>query len=193
MSHPDTTTRRPTVIPLPVQPSIPVSSVQGTLALDLQPRQDPPDLRRHAGLRAADVIDLNSRARGQAERWVHRYVQAAVEIVGGDRPVSQLLRWSSRDVFEDLDRRARLVAHAGRHQPGQGRVQPVRPRVQGVRTCFLSHDVVEVSVHVRYGERSRALAARFERLSARSTGRWLGLEPEHPGERRWCCTALEFA
>jgi hypothetical protein len=183
----------PTVIPLPVQPPVPVSSVQGTLALDLQPRQDPPELRRHDGRRSADVIDIGSRTRGEAEQWVHRYAQAAVEIVGGDRPVSQLLRWSSREVFEDLDRRARLVAHAGRHQPGQGRVQPVRPRVQGVRTCFLSHDVLEVSVRIRYGERSRALAARFERLSARSTGRWIGLEPERPGERRWCCTALEFA
>ena len=77
---------------------------------------------------------------------------------------------------QDLERRAQLVARAGRHQPGQGRVQPVRPQVLGVHTCFLTRDVVEVSAHVRYGERSRALAARFERSS-----------------RRWRCTALEFA
>jgi hypothetical protein len=36
--------------------------------------------------------------------------------------------------------------------------------------------VVEAGVHVRYGERSRALAARFERI-----------------EQRWICTALDFS
>ena len=99
-----------------------------------------------------------------------------MEIVGGDRPVTQLLRWSSREVFDNLERRAQLVARAGRHQPGQGRVQPVRAHVLGIHTCFLRRDVVEVSAHVRYGERSRALAARFETV-----------------DQRWCCTALEWA
>ncbi|ABL80955.1 MULTISPECIES: Rv3235 family protein [unclassified Nocardioides] len=156
--------------------AVPLASVQGTLALDLQPRFDPPDPIVPHGHAAADVIAIEQPLRRGLEQWARRYTQAAVEIVGGDRPVSQLLRWSSREVYENLDRRAQLVARAGRHQPGQGRVQPVRPRVLGVHTCFLSRDAVEVSAHVRYGERSRALAARFE-----ITG------------QRWCCTALEFA
>jgi Family of unknown function (DUF6459) len=167
---------------VPLRAPVPVASVQGTLALDLEPRHDPPerpqDPRRpgQAGRGHADVIAIDHSARTHLEQWAHRYAQAAVEIVGGDRPVSQLLRWSSRQVYEDLDRRAQLVARAGRHRPGQGRVQPVRPKVLGVHTCFVSREVVEVSAHVRYGERSRALAARFE-----VTG------------QRWCCTALEFA
>jgi len=160
-----------------LQPPAPVASVQGTLALDLQPRQDPPPLRACGAGRSADVIDIGAPTRRQVERWAHRYVQAAVEIVGGDRPVTQLLRWSSREVFENLDRRARLVAHAGHHQPGQGRVQPVRPRVHSVHACFLAPTVVEVGVHVRYGPRSRAVAARFE----------------HRREHGWCCTALDFS
>lgn len=166
-----------TVVPL--RAPVPVASVQGTLALDLQPRHDPPEPVPHPGSRhpAADVIAIDVHLRRGVEAWARRYAQAAVEIVGGDRPVSQLLRWSSREVYQNLDRRAQLVARAGRHRPGQGRVQPVRPKVLGVHTCFLSHDVVEASVHVRYGERSRALAARFER----------------GGDQRWCCTALEFA
>ncbi|MDI6911697.1 Rv3235 family protein [Nocardioides sp.] len=164
----------PTVVPL--RAPVPLASVQGTLALDLQPRFDPPDPVVPHGRAAADVIDIEQPLRRGLEQWARRYTQAAVEIVGGDRPVSQLLRWSSREVYENLDRRAQLVAHAGRHQPGQGRVQPVRPKVLGVHACFLSRDVVEVSAHVRYGERSRALAARFEAT-----------------HQRWCCTALEFA
>lgn len=156
--------------------AVPVASVQGTLALDLQPRHDPPVVRDVDGRPAGDVIPIDQRMRGEVEAWARRYVQAATEIVGGDRPVTQLLRWSTREVYVDLHRRALLVARAGGHRPGQGRVQPVRPQVVGVRTCFLSGRVVEASVHVRYGPRSRALAARFELLGG-----------------RWQCTALQFA
>lgn len=160
----------------PLHRPAPVASVQGTLALDLEPCFDPPQPEAEHG-RAADVISIDAPLRRGLEQWAGRYVQAAVEIVGGDRPVSQLLRWSSREVFTDLDRRAQLVARAGRHQPGQARVQPVRPRVVGVHTCFLTRGRVEVSAHVRYGDRSRAVAARFVRTR----------------DERWCCTALEFA
>ncbi|HEU5038835.1 MAG TPA: Rv3235 family protein [Nocardioides sp.] len=166
------------IVALP-QPA-PVASVQGTLALDLQPRFDPPEPGAPGSYGhhpVADVTPIEAPLRRGLEQWAGRYVQAAVEIVGGDRPVSQLLRWSSREVFADLDRRAQLVARAGRHQAGQGRVQPVRPRVVGVHTCFLARSRVEVSAHVRYGDRSRAVAARFVRTT----------------DQRWCCTALEFA
>lgn len=153
----------------PFRPAVPMASVQGTLALDLEPRREPP--------RLAEVIPLEPPGDRAVGAWACRYAQAVVEIVGGDRPVTQLLRWTSREVYEDLQRRALLVARAGRHQPGQGRVQPVRPRVLGVHPCFVTRDVVEVSMHVRYGERSRAIAGRFERTR----------------DQRWTCTALEFA
>jgi hypothetical protein len=101
-----------------------------------------------------------------------------VEIVGGDRPVTQLLRWTSRDVYQDLARRALLVARAGggRRSPGSDDPFAVRPQVMGVRTCVVRPDVAEVSAHVRYGRRSRALALRFELR-----------------QDRWVCTALDFA
>lgn len=155
---------------------VPLASLQGTLALDLQPRQDPPAHGRvHTGA-GADVVPIDVRGRQQMEAWAARFVQAAVEIVGGDRPTTQLLRWTSEAVYEDISRRALVVAAAGGHQPGQARVQPVRPKVVGVHTCFVSPGVVEAGVHVRYGRRSRAVAARFERR-----------------DDRWVCTALEFA
>ena len=163
---------------VPLRQPAPIASVQGTLALDLEPRQDPPWLPPTSGSGpVADVLPIDGPLRRATEDWARRYAQAAVEIVGGDRPVTQLLRWSSREVYQDLQRRAQLVARAGQHQPGQGRFQPVRPRVLGVHPCFVTRDVVEVSTHVRYGERSRALAARFERAP----------------DQRWRCTALEFA
>jgi hypothetical protein len=152
---------------VPLRVPVPVASIQGTLALDLQPRHDPPPV---------PVPTVSGRAQRGADEWARRFAQAVVEIVGGDRPASQLLRWTDRDVYLDLHRRAFLVARAGGHQPGQARVQPTRPRVLSVHTAFVADDVVEASAHVRYGERSRALATRFERRDG-----------------RWLCTALEFA
>jgi hypothetical protein len=156
---------------------VPVASVQGTLALDLAPRREPPELPAPAtGRAAADVVPIDPGQRGRLEQWVHRFVQATVEIVGGDRPASQLLRWTTATVYADLHRRALLVGRAGGHQPGAGRVQPVRPQVVSVHACFVSPRVAEASARIRYGARSRALALRFEKR-----------------RDRWLCTAMEFA
>ena len=157
---------------------VPIASVQGTLALDLSPRQAPPEVpdQAHPQRAVADVVAIDPHQRGRLEQWVHRFVQATVEIVGGDRPASQLLRWTSGPVYTDLQRRAVLVGRAGGHQPGVRRVQPVRPLVESVHTSFVSGGVAEASARVRYGPRSRALALRFEQR----------------GER-WVCTAMEFA
>lgn len=167
MSHPSD----PVVpLPSPRTPGVPVAEVQGTLALDLQPRQDPP-----RGL-PADVVPIDRGRRGDLAAWAGRFAQAAAEIVGGDRPVSQLLRWTSAEVYADLARRAQLVARAGHHHPGQARVQPVRPKVVGVHVAPVEDGVVETALRLRYGVRSRAVAARFEWIDA-----------------RWVCTALEWA
>ena len=167
--------------------AIPLQSVQGTLALELAPRLDPPAVSgdptadpRGAAIAgvSGDIVPIDLIVRRELDAWSRRYAQAVVEIVNGDRPASQLVRWTAPRVHDELVRRAQIVARAGVHQAGLGRGrQPVvRPAVQTVRTCFLGKGVAEVSVHVRHGARSRALAARFEHV-----------------ENRWLCTALEFA
>lgn len=155
----------PSVVPLRLP--VPVAPVQGTLALALQPHREPPP---------APVVDLDGDPACAVESWARRLVQAALEIVGGDRPASQLVRWTDREVYDDLQRRAWLVARAGGHTPGVGRVQPVRPRVLSVHTCVVAEGVVEAGVHVAHGPRSRAVATRFERR-----------------RDRWVCTALDFS
>jgi len=164
-----------TLLPSPLRP-VGVASVQGTLALDLTPRQDPPDTTHLAGHAAGDVVDIGRAARREFERFSGRIVQAVVEIVGGDRPVAQVLRSTTPAVYQDLGRRAQLVAQAVGRRPGQGGIQGTRPHVVAVHTCFVAAHVAEVSAHVRYGHRSRAVAARFERH-----------------RDRWVCSALEFA
>jgi hypothetical protein len=157
---------------------VPVASVQGTLALDLRPHLAPPPLSPpSAGGPVGDVVSIEEPLRRRIEQWAHRYVQAAVEIVGGDRPSSQLLRWTAPEVYADLSRRAQLVARAAGRPAGTGRPRTaVRPQVVSVHAGFVTREVCEVSVRVRHGERYRAVAARFEVLQGRLQ-----------------CTALEFA
>jgi hypothetical protein len=165
---------RPTRIPSTatvtrlVQASRPAYAVQGTLALDLSGGApglpETPELDPSRRSRVTHVSDAEVRA------WASRLAQAVVETVGGQRPVSQLVRWTAPEVHRDLERRAGLVRRAA----GPG-VRTVRPQVRSVHVCRPAPDVAEVSVHVRHGARSRAVAMRLERR----------------GER-WLCTVLEF-
>lgn len=153
-----------------------VEAVQGTLALDLTPVLDPPVPNSRPGRPGCDVVTVPHSLRAELEKWVDRYVQAAVEIVAGDRPAAQLVRWTLPSVHQDLVRRAALVARAGRHEPGRGRPPGVtRPKVSGVRLSFLTETAVEAAIHLRHGDRSRAVAARFELVRG-----------------RWVATALDF-
>jgi hypothetical protein len=109
------------------------------------------------------------------EVWIGRVVQAIVEIVGGDRPLTQAVRWTSPRVYQQLGRRTAHLGRVGGYAPGVGRVQRVRPRVTGVLSASNADDIVDAAITVRTGQRVRAVAARFERLDA-----------------RWVCTVLDF-
>jgi hypothetical protein len=168
-----------TVVRLPAPTGL--ATVQGTLALDLGPRLDVPEptVRTSGTLGDApclDVVAVDLVRRRRFEQHAARIGAALVEIVGGDRPVSQVLRWTTPEVYQDLARRAHLVAKAVGRRPGTGGIQSVRPHLVALHTSFVSEHCAEVSLHVRYGERSRAVAARFELI-----------------RDRWQVTALEFA
>jgi hypothetical protein len=168
-----------TVVPLPVVPPTPVASVQGTLALDLGPRLDVPEATvsgERVATHGLDVVPVDLMRRRRFEQHAARIGAALVEIVGGDRPVSQVLRWTSPEVYQDLARRAHLVAAAVGRRAGSGGIQSVRPQLVAMHASFVSQHCAEVSLHVRYGDRSRAVAARFEVV-----------------RDRWQVTALEFA
>jgi len=148
---------------------VPVASVQGTLALDLG-LSGPPVEPRTPELRM--VRGDGSAEHRQLQRWAARFAQATVEVLGGDRPLPQLLRWTSASVYADLDRRVRIL---GRAAPAPQRLRTVRPQVRSVHVCRPAPAIAEVSVHVRHGPRSRALAARLEHR-----------------EGRWQCVALQL-
>ena len=135
-------------------------TIQGALALDFahQVRSTPsPELRLVAGGRA------------ELEAFAQRFARAVVEVIGGDRGPSQLLRWTSDRVYAELQRRSALLAGT---TPGDRRVRRLRGQLRSVHVFCPSPTAAEISVHVREGERSRAFAARVELV-----------------ESRWCCTA----
>ncbi|MBA2444236.1 MAG: hypothetical protein H0V49_02770 [Nocardioidaceae bacterium] len=103
--------------------------------------------------------------------WVARFLQAVVEVVSSDRPVSQLARWTSSSVFDEVLERQQLVA---RHRT-RGATRSNRVQVATVHICQVSAETAEVAARVKSGQRSRAMAAKLEY-----------------DRDRWQCTAIEF-
>lgn len=151
--------------------------VQGTLALSFSlPSGAPATPQPPAGLRLvqsqperADLPDP-VRADPAVRPWACKFVQAVVEVLAGARPASQLLQWTSPEVYETVRRRAGVPGG----WPPESRV-PGRPRVHSVRLCQPRGNVTEVCAVVRGGGRARAIALRLE-----ATG------------RHWRCTELEL-
>jgi hypothetical protein len=147
----------------PDVPVVPVASTQGTLALEYDDQPEPqcrPDLQVVSALRA------------ELDTFAKRFCAAVVEVVGGDRGPQQLLRWTTADVYADLVRRCEALAGTtGSDQ----RLRRLRAQVRSVHLFCPSVRSAELSVHVRHGERSRAIAARLEHV-----------------EGRWTCVALQF-
>ena len=170
MSTPDTAEADVVLL----RPRAPMASVQGSLALDLTPRTAPPRPRLRS-TRTSDLVALELATREHVDAFVGRFLQAVVEIGAGDRPVSQVLRHAVPEVYDELTVRARAVAAVGSPSGQLRGPNPARPVVVGVRTALIRSDAVEASAHVRYGRRSRAVAARFEIV-----------------RDRWQCVALQI-
>ena len=101
-----------------------------------------------------------------------RFLQAVVEMVGADRPVVQLLRLATPEVYAEVSRRAEMASSTidTRHRSRTGRARIVSLRLQRPAA-----QVSEVAAHVRHAGRSRALAARLELR-----------------DDRWVCMALQL-
>ncbi|HEX4978383.1 MAG TPA: Rv3235 family protein [Nocardioides sp.] len=149
--------------------------VQGALALDAAHPTRRPDRPRLVAVegpgRPADCAE-DSPPDPEVRAWAARFAQAVVEVAGGDRPLPQLLRWTSPRVYAELGRRVRVMAQS---RPVEQRRRTLRPQVRSVHVCRPLPTVAEVSVHVRHGRRSRAIAARLELRAD-----------------RWTCTALRI-
>jgi hypothetical protein len=103
--------------------------------------------------------------------WAGRLVQAIVEVTSGVRPVSQLVRWTTTDVYATMQRR---IAHSellSQRAAGGRRVGAI---VRSIHIDEPRDGVAEVCAVVQHGARCRAIALRLEGFDG-----------------RWQCTALQ--
>jgi Family of unknown function (DUF6459) len=103
--------------------------------------------------------------------WAARLSRAAVEVQVGVRPVTQLRRWLSDDVYADLLRASRRRADRSARVAEPGRRQTARPPrvvLRTVRACEVTDGVVEACAVVDDGRRAWALVLRLEGAD----GRW---------------------
>jgi hypothetical protein len=107
--------------------------------------------------------------------WAGRLVQAVIEVTSGVRPVSQLVRWTTAQVYEELGARIALptsYARGGHRDLVTTRYAEV---VRSVRVSEPGDGVAEVCAIVQQGPRCRAIALRLEGIDG-----------------RWQCTALQI-
>ncbi|MCA0335689.1 MAG: Rv3235 family protein [Actinobacteria bacterium] len=140
--------------------------VQGALALELVPDE------QLFGCQATSTSDLPD-----AREWAHRLGLAIAEIVVGLRPPTQVVRWTTPEVYAVLARRALVVTRraatpALAAQPGRPGVPSARSRprilVRRVHVCLPADGVAEAAVVLQDGPRVRAMALRLGGYD----GRW---------------------
>ena len=102
--------------------------------------------------------------------WAVRLVQAVAEVVAGDRPIGQLVRWTDGTVYAELNRRVRLL---GLTTTATTRTTNERAHIRSIHVTTPAPRTAEVAAHIHHNNRSRALALRLE-----------------IHRNRWICTAL---
>lgn len=155
-------------------------------------RGDRPAVTANARPPAGDDRALVEQARGLA--------QALVEVIAGDRTLTQLVRWTTAEVYEQLHHRVRTLstcprpAATGDSGSAAQLVQRRRrrPRVASLHVSMPLEGVAEVSARIDHGARSTAIALRLE---ARGAGRRVasGGTVRRVPEQRWMCTAVTWA
>jgi hypothetical protein len=143
-----------------------------------------PAARDQAALVASDVgpvaaavpagPDASPGGAGATAAWPRQFAQVMVEILAGVRPQRQIVPWTT-------DRVRAQIRHLG-----PALAADRRPRIRRVVTSRPTASVVEMTVVVSFGPRSRALAMRLEYVAARQGAPGLTGRPA-----RWLCTELE--
>lgn len=109
-----------------------------------------------------------------AVAWSRQFAQVIAEILAGARPPRQLAPWTTERVRDRIGLLTQTLT------PGQ------KPRIRRIVTSRPTARVVEMTVVLSFGPRSRALALRLEHLPGRRPAPGLPARPA-----RWLCTEIE--
>jgi hypothetical protein len=113
-------------------------------------------------------------ASGVDAAWPRQFAQVIVEVLAGSRSRRQIIPWTADRVQAQIRLLAPILAC------------DQQARVRRVVTSRPTARVVEMTVIVSFGPRSRALAMRLEHNPARPAAPGLAARPA-----RWICTELE--
>jgi len=106
--------------------------------------------------------------------WPGQFAQVIVEILGGSRPPRQLIPLTTARARSQISQLASFVA------------ADQRPKVKRVMVSRPTERVMEMTMVVCFGVRSRALAMRLEHCAGRPAAPGLPARPA-----RWICTEAE--
>jgi hypothetical protein len=123
-----------------------------------------------AGVAAGEPVA----ASGVDAAWPRQFAQVIVEVLAGSRSRRQIIPWTADRVQAQIRLLAPILAC------------DQQARVRRVVTSRPTARVVEMTVIVSFGPRSRALAMRLEHNPARPAAPGLAARPA-----RWICTELE--
>jgi len=110
-----------------------------------------------------------------AVAWSRQFAQVVAEILAGARSPRQIAPWTTERV------RDRIILLTQTLSTGQ------KPRIRRIVTSRPAALVVEMTVVLSFGPRSRALALRIEQLPGRRPAPGLPARPA-----RWLCTEIEI-
>ena len=139
----------------------------------------PPGLAEPAGSPGPAGPAATTAAPGQVRppdipAWPRQFAQVIVEILAGSRSPRQIVPWTTDRVRARIDLLSQVLA------------SDQRPRIRRIMTSRPAARVVEMTVVVSFGPRSRALAMRFEHMPPRRPVPGLPVRPA-----RWLCTEIE--
>ena len=134
----------------------------------------PPGLTARPPARPAPPAAPAPGTAGPAHAWPRQFAQVIVEVLAGSRPPRQIIPWTTDRVRAQVDGLTRLLA------------SDQRPRLRRIMTSQPAVSVVEMTMVIGFGPRSRALALRFEHRPARPDAPGLPARPA-----RWICTEIE--
>lgn len=103
------------------------------------------------------------------------FVRALIEVMAGDRPVTQMAAWMSADVYDQLVQRLTVQARASRTRPVRNTA-----KVGSVHVSMVNEKSSEIAARMVQSGRSRALAIRLD------------LQPTMRGRSQWRCTSLTW-
>lgn len=142
----------------PEHASLRAPYVQDALAVDFAAASDS-QLFGPQPTRACDLPD--------PQEWAAHIAQGLVEVMHGARPPSQVMRWTTAEVYAVVARRGSRAARRSSRRRDPSATH--RTRVTRVRVCEPAPDVAEAAVVLVDGGRVRAVALR---LVGRD-GRWV--------------------